>query len=217
MPIFGSDSNAGAQSGNIMKAPDISYRFSEGTLYPPLGTFDYLSYNVTGAGNYLNRICFHPYPVAYDTFVDEMCVAINTAEAGKSVRFGLWATNPDNGKPMGEPIYDSGVVGLDTTGIKSVSINETLPAGKYWSGVISNATSAKAWGVTKRMHTVLGIPNTTSVSTTINGYGYKTGTMGTWASGGSLEVFVVGGTAFTQESSSSQGNWVVLLSQGIAS
>jgi len=82
--------------------------------------------------------------------LSDLSVAVYTAQAGKSVRFGLWNADGNTGKFAGTQVFDSGKIGLDTVGFKTVVDTTVLPAGEYWLGTISDGTTAAMWGVNNK-------------------------------------------------------------------
>lgn len=72
---------------------------------------------------------------------DRIAINVNTIEAGKSARLGIYAHDNDNVVP-GALLLDAGTVSLGTTGKQELVISQTLSPGWYWLGLLSNATGS---------------------------------------------------------------------------
>lgn len=67
---------------------------------------------------------------------DRIGVNVNLAatDAGSQVRLGIWEMN-STGMP-GTLILDAGVIAILSTGSKEITINQTLPPGAYYAGMV---------------------------------------------------------------------------------
>lgn len=87
-------------------------------------------------------LCFTPMMLAVGRTADRIGIEVTTAgTASVSVhRIGIWADN--NGVP-GTLLVDAGTVATDSTGLKEVTISQTLAANTvYWLGVVQQGAPA---------------------------------------------------------------------------
>lgn len=97
-------------------------------VYAPLGTV------VSKVGT-LGRLEVSPLLVPYPTIFDRAQIDISLASATGVVRLGMYADD-GTGRP-GALVADFGTVGCTTTGVKSISIILTVPAGWYYVGAVN--------------------------------------------------------------------------------
>lgn len=77
--------------------------------------------------------------VARSLTIDRIAVNVSTAgAAGKKARLGIYA-NGENNYP-GALVLDAGTVDVDSTGIKSIIVDQVLSKGIYWFVVLSDDT-----------------------------------------------------------------------------
>ena len=98
--------------------------------------------------------------------VDRIAVYINVLAAGKSARLGLYR-NGTNNNP-GALVVDGGEVSVDTTGLKTVVIDEALTKGLYWMAIVSDGVPTP-YGYAQYGSTI------PSISTMSNGRDYEIG------------------------------------------
>ncbi len=102
--------------------------------------------------NRLNACC--PILVARDMTLDRLAIKVITAgAAGTKARLGIYA-NGTNLYP-GALVLDAGEVAVDTTGIKTIAINQALTKGLHWMAYVSDGTPTLI--LASRFPTPLGI------------------------------------------------------------
>jgi hypothetical protein len=66
---------------------------------------------------------------------DRIACRVNTAaSSGGVVRLGIYEATSDG--LVGNLILDAGTVATNSTGVKEITISQTLAAGKYWLAVV---------------------------------------------------------------------------------
>ncbi len=98
--------------------------------------------HVTIASTYVvavDTLLGQPFLVPKRHTYDRIALHVDTAEAGVSVRLGIYRHDALNVVPAGL-ILDAGTVSLATTGKKELVIAETLNPGWYWLATLSDAT-----------------------------------------------------------------------------
>jgi hypothetical protein len=121
----------GTISGSVTGV--IKQRTATGTYIPTTGggTSSFTPAN--------NRLYVSPIVLQAAATGTTLVANVNTAgEAGSTLRLGLYA---DTGGPYpGALIVDAGTVSVASSGAKTITISQSLPAGVYWlAGVIQNA------------------------------------------------------------------------------
>lgn len=132
-----------------------------------------------------NRFYAYAYPITRKRTIDQIFVHVASAAAGKNLRVCIYAD--DGNCYPGELISSGGVVNLDTSGLKTVSLNLTLEKGLYWITVISDGAPS-LYSTTTHM----GI-----IGSTANGYDTYAGWNVSNAYGEAPSSFPSGGAAET--------------------
>lgn len=94
----------------------------------------------TGAGF---LVCQY-WPLGCGGTFDRIGVAVQTADEEGSMRLGVYADDDRDGYPD-RLVLDAGVVGLDTTGVVELEIDQHLPAGLYFLAMLGDSSVAKLW------------------------------------------------------------------------
>ncbi|KKK53836.1 hypothetical protein LCGC14_3090770, partial [marine sediment metagenome] len=121
--------------GNILLGPfpsadsSVGLRRVDGEFYPS-GTLNNLT-AFTLSAVFDGLLWAMPFYIPKaPNVVDEIAIKVTAADAGKSARLGIYF---DNGAIYpGTRAFDAGTVSLGTTGLKTISINESLPRGLIW-------------------------------------------------------------------------------------
>jgi len=87
----------------------------------------------------LNELDVFPFPVGKATTFDQIAIAVTTLQAATVMRLGLYASD-SSGRP-GALLVDAGTVAGDTTGAKTLAINQTLAPGVYWVAFCAQVTA----------------------------------------------------------------------------
>lgn len=82
-----------------------------------------------------NGLRVGPLYLGGDATFDRIACRVQTAVAGSTVRLGIYADN-GSGRP-GALILDAGTVDAATDGVKEIVISQSLAAGLYWVGSVS--------------------------------------------------------------------------------
>ena len=94
----------------------------------------------TTIGVVMDRLYYEPIFVSSSITLDRIMIEVTTAgEAGAQVRLGIY--NADKDWQPTELVLDAGTVSVDSTGVKAISIDQTLPPGRYLLCLVSNMTS----------------------------------------------------------------------------
>ena len=104
-------------------------------------------YGVTGANAYgvgTDYLVGQMWPLYRGATFDRIGISVQTAEADKSMRLGIYADDDVDGYPD-RLVLDAGVVSLATTGVKAVTIDQHLPAGMYFLAMLTDAAGALLW------------------------------------------------------------------------
>lgn len=90
----------------------------------------------------------------------EIGVYVDTAEAGASIRLGIWSSS---GNAPGALLVDTGNLSLASTGALTATVSQSLTANTlYWIGYISNTdgvTALLTGGSPSAMHWLVGRPS----------------------------------------------------------
>ena len=130
--------------GNTLLGPfpsglsSVSLRRTDGHLYSggSISTLD----ATTVVGIFDGDIVAIPfYLPAMPNLVDEIVIKVTTAEVGKNARMGVYAD--DGSLYPGRRLLDAGEVSIGTTGLKKLSVDESLPRGLVWLALHANPTS----------------------------------------------------------------------------
>jgi len=98
--------------------------------------------HVTDASSYVmagNTLLAQPFYVPARHTYDRIAVNATVAEAGKSVRLGIYRHDYANVVP-GALQLDAGVVSLGVEGKREMAISQALAAGWWWLALLSDAT-----------------------------------------------------------------------------
>jgi len=114
---------------------------------------------------------FHPCHITSDITIQSLSINVSTAASATStvVRLGIYADN-GSGSP-GSLVLDAGTVQINSTGIKTITVSQSLPKGIYWfaawnsrvSGTQGNVNFYTSVGVNAN-NAIGGNTNTFSVS-----------------------------------------------------
>ncbi|MFF1574131.1 hypothetical protein ACFVWR_15420 [Leifsonia sp. NPDC058292] len=72
-----------------------------------------------------------PFHISIAAAFNEISIEVTTAAASTNVRLGIYANDTTRDCP-GALIVDAGTVAATTTGVKALTINQTLQPGLYW-------------------------------------------------------------------------------------
>lgn len=103
-----------------------------------------VAWNTQGTGaNTSEAIFFYPFYTATEIDVDRIGVEVTTASVsgGATARLGIYESSTD-WQPT-NLVVDAGTVAVDSTGVKTLAITETLPAGRYLMAWISDVADAQ--------------------------------------------------------------------------
>ena len=84
------------------------------------------------------------WPLFRGATFDRIAVSVQTADAGKSMRLGIYADDDLDGYPD-RLVLDAGVVDLGSTGVKAITIDQHLSAGLYYLAMLGDSGSALLW------------------------------------------------------------------------
>lgn len=99
-------------------------------------TWDYQTSTTQSATR--DKLYAYPFIVPVEQAFDRIVVAVSTAQTGGVARCGIY---DDSGCYPDALVLDSGELDCSTTGYKTTTISETLPAGLYWLVLHSDATT----------------------------------------------------------------------------
>lgn len=122
MSPWNTTSNPGQVFGDI---PHIAGRFYDSRVNTTVGT-------IALAANTLYGV---PFYVPQGNTYTALACEITTTQANSTVRMGIY--NDGGGVPS-TLVLDAGTVSAITTGGKTISISQYLPAGWYWLAAVSN-------------------------------------------------------------------------------
>lgn len=98
------------------------------------------------AANTLYHECIY---VSTNITVDQILIEVTTLAAGASARLGIYTADRD-WQPV-SLVLDAGTVSVASIGVKSIAINQVLPAGKYLLVMVSDgAPSLRRWAGSQR-------------------------------------------------------------------
>jgi hypothetical protein len=121
-----------------------------------------------------DRLTAVPFPVVRRTTWSKIAVTVDTSEAAKSIRMGIYA---DNGACYpGALVLDAGAVSIASTGLRTITFTaaQQLTKGLYWLAFISDSSVAKINNAQYHL-SILGYGNSTRYR---SGYYYLAGTYG---------------------------------------
>jgi hypothetical protein len=91
-----------------------------------------------------DRLSFVPIEIA-SCQIDRIAVVVTTGAAGSLVRLGIYNSN-SAGYP-GNLFFDAGTVDSSTTGLKEITVNQTLQPGRYWLAGVGQGGTPTLTGV----------------------------------------------------------------------
>jgi hypothetical protein len=110
---------------------------SGGTVYSSMPGVEALS--ATTLAITANVMYYAPILVTTSITIDQLQLVVTVAgAAGKLVRMGIY--NADTDWQPTSLVLDAGTVLVDTTGVKSISISQVLPPGRYITALVSDGT-----------------------------------------------------------------------------
>lgn len=115
-------------------APEAVLR--QGSFYGMTAT----NYNSPGANYLLGQY----WPLHRGATVDRIGVSVQAADAGKGMRLGIYADDDLDGYPD-RLVLDAGTVDLDTTGARTIAIEQHLPAGLYFLALLTDSAAVSLW------------------------------------------------------------------------
>lgn len=119
-----------------------------GNYYRASGMWYYASENATqhtAVNHSQTSVFLVPFVVQKQISIQQLAIEVTTAGAAGSVgRLGLYAGDPSTCLATGLPLYDSGSIAMNTTGVKTVTPASALvlPAGLYFFAFSHNSASA---------------------------------------------------------------------------
>ena len=97
-----------------------------------------IGYAGTSAAITADKLYAIPFPVPRAMTWDRISIYVFTLDAGKSLRMGIYN---DNGSLYpGTLLQDAGEVDVGTTGMKEITIDQSLSKGLYWLAFVSDGT-----------------------------------------------------------------------------
>lgn len=117
--------------------------------------------------------------------VEVIATHINTAQAAKVIRLGVWVLDDDRGLP-GALIYQTADLSLAVVGIKGESCLFQLEPGNYFIGGYTDATTALLTGLNNANLRRLGIDQTTFGSAADTHIRFNAG----WTAGTALTGYI---------------------------
>ena len=85
-----------------------------------------------------DRLYAVPFVAARAMTVDRITMAVTVGAAGKKARLGIYNSGAD-GKPL-SLLLDAGELAVDGSGVKAITINQSLTKGLYWLACVSDGT-----------------------------------------------------------------------------
>ena len=143
-------------SGDSAAAGDLSLRHTllDNRYYPSLLVPWLYSTNAHPLSDFV--LLAIPFPIPRHWEVDRigLHIPVASATAGAKGRLGIYADN--GGCYPGPLVVDAGEIDIDSTGAKSLPVDETLPAGLWWLAIHLGAADAQVWYYSTFGQTVLG-------------------------------------------------------------
>lgn len=92
-----------------------------------------------GAAYVANRLYFVPVWVNEEITIDQLGIRIQAAGSGGNIKGGIWASDPETGKPTGAPVVSFGDTSTSSTGAVTLEVtNTTLQPGLYFMGTVAD-------------------------------------------------------------------------------
>lgn len=110
-------------------------------------SFQYTTFNriENHAGTTNNHMYLVPIIFGQATTIDRIGVRVTNAQASSTVRLGMYNSNT-NGEPSTR-IFDAGTVSSATTGVKEITISQSITAGLKWIAIVPNTIAVGLAGV----------------------------------------------------------------------
>lgn len=91
-----------------------------------------------------NRLVTAPFIVGRDITIDRLAIEVTSAAAaGKIARLGIYKSNGASGNLYpGDLVLDASTVAIDSTGVKAISINQSLTKGFYYLAISNDAAAS---------------------------------------------------------------------------
>jgi len=118
--------------------------------------------NSQAAGSTFNYLITTAFYLPESVTVDRVAINISVLGTG-DIRLGLYAHDNATGKP-GSRIADWGLVATTSTGVKEVTISQTLNKGWYWFAYVWQTSNTTAFTMTSTPMNTLNIPNNIGTS-----------------------------------------------------
>lgn len=182
MPTPLDESISAGQSGHLAdheRIADAINGFEAASVYRG-GVSDYVSTLYTSkTTGVITAGVMRLVPIYLDvrTRFDRIAGELATASANSTLRLGIYAHDDDTGRPS-TLILDAGTIdGTGSTGVLTITIDETLEAGTYWLACASQGAGA---GAAWRLTAGPAIPFTTVLNATnvVNSALVQTGVTG---------------------------------------
>lgn len=125
----------GALGSVAAGAPQIPYFTNSSVYLTTPGTNS--TTGAIGSGRLNMMPIFVPYRRAFTTLA---CVVTSGGAGGTTGRMGLWNANQTTGKPTTLIEEGAATFAVDSTGVKTATISQTLDPGMYWLGLNSDGT-----------------------------------------------------------------------------
>jgi hypothetical protein len=144
-PNFGwptpNDSDDANQGAAAIRALGDAVDAAVAAVWIPVSGQAYGSFGNSTLAATLNLAYFSPVYFPRPTAVDQIRAQVTTAgAAGAVVRLGIYRQNPATGLP-GTLLLDAGTVDATTTGVKTISVSETI-TGMVWCVVVTQVVTA---------------------------------------------------------------------------
>ncbi len=163
-PCYTTDTKAlfigdGATNGGTLIGPDGNFALGHrsGTRYSSAVMFT----GPTGTAMFANILAFVPFCCGKRTTFSEIGLQVTAAGTG-SVRLGIYKNGA--GQPT-DLVLDAGTVAVTSTGVKTITIAQTLDPGWYWLASVfqSGGSPAAIASITTVSHPSLGFATTPGV------------------------------------------------------
>lgn len=140
-------SDTAIESGQIIDKratirPSPLHGLLAGYYYTSPGWTGYTTGSLSSnAANSNRKLVAIPFVVHHKQTFDRISIRVTTAgDASSVVRLGIYVAKLD-GTP-GDLVLDAGTVALDSTGVKEITISQSLEPGAYWLAAVCDGLSA---------------------------------------------------------------------------